>query len=90
MSRKPYLICLRGPNPEVMNAIREEWSDEHRIELSDTHILVAHQNGGRSVYDLIQERLPDQNKFKALVVRVGKAHHGYESRSIWEWLEARI
>ena len=91
MSRKPHLVCLREPIPEVLEAIRAEWPDEHRVELSATHVLVAHKNGGASVYDLIQKHLSDGKlRFKALIVRVGQAHHGYESRSLWEWLEERI
>ncbi len=85
--RQAHLICLREPNETVLAAIRKVWpSEEHRVELSPTHILVAHQNGGSSVYSLIQAELGGES-FYALVVRVGKAHHGYESRSLWAWLE---
>ena len=86
--RKVHLICLRKPDEEVLSAIRGEWSIEHRVELNDTQILIAHRNGGTSVYELIKQRLEGRS-FKALIVRVGKAHHGYESRSLWEWLEER-
>lgn len=85
--RQAHLICLRKQNPRVLNAIRTVWpSDEDRVELSDTVILVAHRNGGASVYKLIQDALENGESFKALVVRVGKAHHGYENRSLWAWL----
>lgn len=84
--RKAYVIGLRSPNPDVLRAIRAEWDDEHRVELSDTQILVAHQNGGSSVYERIQHHLKDDEaSFHALIVRVASSH-GYESRSLWEWL----
>lgn len=86
--RQAHLICLREPNDSVLEAIRSVWPDEkHRVELRPTQVLVAHQNGGSSVYGLIQAELDGDDPFHALVVRVGKAHHGYESRSLWAWLE---
>ena len=86
--RQAHLICLREQNQEVLEAIRKTWpDDENRVELNDTAILVAHRNGGSSVYMLIQDALEEGESFKALVVRVGKAHHGYENRSLWAWLE---
>ena len=86
--RQAHLICLREGNPDVLDAIRKVWpDDERRVELSDTAILVSHRNGGTSVYKLIQEAMEAEEVFKALVVRVGKAHHGYENRSLWAWLE---
>ena len=89
-NRTAHLICFREPNPAVLKAIRDEWPDKHRVELSDTQILVAHRNGGNSVYDRIQTHLKNENDvFKALIIRVGKAHYGYESRSLWAWLEER-
>ena len=90
MAGKAHLICLREPIPEVLEAVREEWPDENRVELSDTQLLVAHQEGDTSVYDLIRKRLPEDKRFKALIVRVGESHHGHETRSLWDWLEARI
>lgn len=84
--RKAYLINMRSPNPDVLEAIRKVWSDEYRVGLNETQVLVAHQNGGSSVYELIQNRLENQEKFHAWIVRV-EATHGYESRSLWDWLE---
>ncbi len=86
--RQAHLICLREQDPDVLEAIRSVWPDDDgRVELSDTAILVSHRNGGTSVYKLIQQALGTDEAFKALIVRVGKAHHGYENRSLWAWLE---
>ena len=89
MPGKPYLICLRKPDEEVLEAIRAEWPDENCVELNETQFLIAHTNGGTSVYDLLEKRLPGKT-FKALIIRVGEAYHGYESRSVWEWLRERV
>ena len=86
---KAYLICMREPNPEALEAIRTLWPDDDHIQLSDTSVLVAHSNGGESVYDLIESKLPDSEPLQALIVRVGKAHHGYEVAPLWEWLAER-
>ncbi len=83
--RKAHMICFREADQDVLTAIREIWPDEYRVELNDTQILVAHRNGGKSVYELIQDQLAGR-VFTALVLRVSKAHHGYESRSLWAWL----
>lgn len=85
-----HLIYLREPNPRVLDVIRKEWpDDQHRVELSDALILIKHSNGGKSVYELIQEKMDNPDPpFRALIVRVGRAH-GYESASLWEWLNER-
>ena len=86
--RQAHLICLRAGNPSVLNAIRKVWPEEdRRVELNDTTVLVSHRNGGTSVYKLIQDAMGTEEAFKALIVRVGSAHHGYENRSLWTWLE---
>ena len=87
--RKAHLICLTEADPAVVEAIKEVWSDEHRVALNDTQLLVAHRNGGKSVYDLIQEQLGGK-LFPALIARVGEAHHGYQTRSLWGWLEEYV
>lgn len=87
--RTPYLICLEEPSAEVFEVIKSTWPKEHHIELNDTQMLVAHRNGGKSVYDSIQKAL-DGKLFRALVVRVGAAHHGYQPQSRWDWLESHI
>ena len=85
-----YLISMREPQPEALEAIRTEWPDDaDRVELSDTSILVAHRNGGTSVFDLIKRRV-EGDDFIALVVRVGPAYHGFEAGSLWSWLEDRV
>ena len=88
--RHPYLICLEEPEADVLEAIQAEWSEEHRVDLTDTQILVAFRNEGTSVYDLIQNRL-EGKLFDALVLRIErKGFHGYKPRSLWEWLARRF
>ena len=89
--KRVHLVCLREPHEAVLDAIKEVWPIEgtDRIELNETTVLVSHTNGGMSVYDLIASKM-DDTQFTALVVRVGKAHHGYESRSLWSWLSERM
>lgn len=88
---RAHLICLREPHEKARKAIREVWpvDGKDRIELNETTFLVSHTNGGVSVYDLIADRVAE-DEFTALVVRIGKAHHGYESRSLWLWLRERM
>ena len=85
--RQAHLICLREENPDVLDAIRRVWPDDHRVELNDTAILVSHRYGGSSVYELIHDAIASEETTRALIVRVGRAHHGYENRSLWAWIQ---
>ena len=93
--KRAHLICLREPDEDVLQAIRRVWPEEgaDRVELNDMATLVSHTNGGKSVYELIAAELgtlDEEEPFTALIVRVGAAHHGYESRSLWDWLKENI
>ena len=85
MTTNVYLICLRSPDPGVLEAIRQEWPDD-RYEITDTQVLVAAgSNGGKSVYDRLEERY---GQFAALIVRF-RHYHGRHNSELWEWLAAR-
>lgn len=81
-----YLVCLRRTDPEVMEAIREEWKPADRYEITDTQVLVTKTiNGGESVHDRIEGRLG--RRFPALIVRC-RSYHGRHSSELWEWLDS--
>lgn len=79
-----YLICLPEADAEVLASIRDEWPRD-RYEVSPTQILVERRNGGKPVYDRIEDRL-DGREFPALIVRC-RHYHGRQSGDLWEWLD---
>lgn len=83
MPRDVYLICLKRPDPDVLKAIRAEWPED-RYEVDETQILVVRSNGGKSIYDRIEDRCEGKH-FTALIVRF-RHYHGRHSSELWEWL----
>ena len=79
-----YLICLDKSDSDILASIREEWPKD-RYEVSPTQILVVKPNGGKSVYDRIENRLGGRD-FTALIVRC-RYYHGRHSGDLWEWLD---
>ena len=87
-ARNVYLVCIKEPDPKVLDAIRKLWPDSGHYELSSTQVLVAKpRNGGKSVYERIRDQL--SSDFAALVVRF-KGFHGYHNPDVWHWLEANV
>ena len=79
-----YLICLPEADAEVLSSIRDEWPQD-RYEVSPTQILVERRNGGKPVYDRIEDRL-DGREFRAFIVRC-RHYHGRQGSDLWEWLD---
>lgn len=82
-----HLVCLREPDPNVMETIQKTFDDGHYM-LNDTQIVVVKPpNGGKSVYERIKEALGDD--FTALVVRF-QHFHGRHSSDLWPWLAEHV
>ena len=83
-----HLVCLREPNPEVMEKIRGLFGDDQHYTLNDTQIIVVKPpNGGKSVYDRIKEKVGAD--FIALIVRF-QHFHGRHSTDLWPWLAEHV
>ena len=80
-----YLVCLKKPDPEITQEIREIFSGDSHYIVNETQIVVVKPpNGGKSVYERIKDKVG--RDFTALIVRF-EGYHGRHSSELWPWLK---
>ena len=84
-----HLICLREPDPEILQAIHTLWPGQDFYEVNETQLLIAKpSNGGKSVYDQIKDKV--NKEFAALIIRFQHGYHGRHNPALWEWLQVHV